>query len=128
MGIYFLVKDNKIINSIMWDGLSSLTLGDGIEAFEKPIESNAGIGWDFINGVAYDPQGCICFTIQTDKEGISENNQFKVPTYEGGIYNNIIIDWGDGIVETGLNTWNDLRWEHTYSEQGQYQISIKSEN
>ncbi len=58
-------------------------------------------------------------TWETSNTGSSANNQITIPTFLGEVYN-YTVDWGDGsavTVETGDAT-------HTYTNPGQYQVSI----
>lgn len=43
---YAHIKDNKVINVIIWDGKSELSYADELVL----LTNNAGIGWDYING------------------------------------------------------------------------------
>jgi surface protein len=54
--------------------------------------------------------------------GSSNNNQVKLPLYNGGTYN-FVVDWGDSSTST-ITTWNQAETTHTYSATGTYTISI----
>jgi hypothetical protein len=43
---YAHIKDNKVINVIIWDGESELSYADELVL----ITDNAGIDWDYIDG------------------------------------------------------------------------------
>jgi hypothetical protein len=43
---YAHIKDNKVINVIVWDGKSELSYADEL----VEIVDNAGIDWDYIDG------------------------------------------------------------------------------
>jgi hypothetical protein len=43
---YAHIKDNKVINTIVWDGESELSYADEL----VPLNGNAGIDWDYIDG------------------------------------------------------------------------------
>ena len=43
---YALIKDNKVVNVILWDGESELSYVDEL----VPLTENAGIDWDYIDG------------------------------------------------------------------------------
>jgi hypothetical protein len=54
--------------------------------------------------------------------GSSNNDQIKLPTYNGGSYN-CVIYWGDGTNST-ITTWDDADLTHTYAVAGIYTIYI----
>jgi hypothetical protein len=54
--------------------------------------------------------------------GSSNNNQVKLPTYNGGTYN-CIISWGDGLSDI-ITAWNDAALTHTYAAIGTYPVRI----
>ena len=60
---------------------------------------------------------------KTDNPGVSASNQIKIPTFASGTYN-ATADWDDGNIETGLTTFDDPRWTHTYSSAGTFNIKI----
>jgi hypothetical protein len=43
---YAHIKDNKVINVIVWDGESKLSYANEL----VPLTGNAGIDWDYIDG------------------------------------------------------------------------------
>jgi hypothetical protein len=43
---YALIKDNKVVNVILWDGESEIHYADSL----VPLTENAGIDWDYIDG------------------------------------------------------------------------------
>jgi hypothetical protein len=43
---YAHIKDNKVINVIVWDNKSELSYSDEL----VPLTGNAGIDWDYIDG------------------------------------------------------------------------------
>jgi uncharacterized membrane protein len=43
---YAHIKDNKVINVILWDGESELSYSDELVL----LTNNAGIDWDYIDG------------------------------------------------------------------------------
>ena len=43
---YAHIKDNKVINVIVWDGESELSYANEL----VPLTDNAGIGWDYLDG------------------------------------------------------------------------------
>ncbi|MCJ8314072.1 MAG: BspA family leucine-rich repeat surface protein, partial [Pseudomonadales bacterium] len=58
-------------------------------------------------------------TWQTDKEGVSNDNQITLGVNSDFSYD-FIIDWGDG--ETDSNVTSEIT--HTYSQSGEYQLKI----
>lgn len=60
---------------------------------------------------------------KTDNPGLSNNDQITIPTEASGTYN-ATVDWGDGTIETGLITFNDARWTHTYTASGTFNVKI----
>ena len=55
MSIYAHVKDGKVVNTSVWDGLQSYTPPEGVEMVllsesDEPHAGMAGIGWDFVDG------------------------------------------------------------------------------
>ena len=54
--------------------------------------------------------------------GSSNNNQIKLPLYNGGTYN-FVVDWGDNSSST-ITTWNQAQTTHTYASTGTYTVSI----
>jgi hypothetical protein len=44
--LYAHIKNNKVINTIIWDGESELSYADEL----IPLTDNAGIDWDYIDG------------------------------------------------------------------------------
>jgi hypothetical protein len=47
---YAHIENNKVVNVILWDGKSELSYVDEL----VPITDNAGIDWDYIDGVFVD--------------------------------------------------------------------------
>lgn len=65
------------------------------------------------------------FTVKTDNTGTSNNDQFTAPTVLVGTYDETTtVDWGDGVIDTNMSTYNDARWTHTYPSAGTYTIRI----
>ena len=48
------IKDNVVINVILWDGVSSWTPPENCEVVPLPPET--GIGYRYINGQFFDPE------------------------------------------------------------------------
>lgn len=44
---YAIVKDNKVVNVIRWDGESRYTCPEGCELVK--LQGKGGIGWDYID-------------------------------------------------------------------------------
>ncbi len=65
------------------------------------------------------------FTIDTENtsSGSSLNTQFMMPLVSGGSYN-ATVNWGDGSSDT-ITSYNQQEVTHTYSNAGQYEISIE---
>jgi hypothetical protein len=57
--------------------------------------------------------------------GSSNNNQVKLPVYNGGVYN-FVVDWGDGLSDV-ITAWNDAALTHTYAAIGTYTIRISGQ-
>jgi surface protein len=57
--------------------------------------------------------------------GSSNNNQVKLPTYNGGVYN-CVVNWGDGLSDV-ITAWNDAALTHTYASIGTYTITISGQ-
>ena len=67
------------------------------------------------------------FTVNTEFTGESNNNQFKLPLVDGGIYN-CIIYWGDGTSTPIKATSKDyIEYIHTYDEPRVYTITIRGQ-
>ena len=47
---YAHIKDNKVVNVIVWDGESELSYADEL----VPLTDNAGIDWDYFDGTFVD--------------------------------------------------------------------------
>ena len=55
---YAVVADGKVVNVIVWDGVSSYDPGEGLTLVPLPFEEDeggtrrytGGIGWDYIDG------------------------------------------------------------------------------
>jgi hypothetical protein len=80
-----------------------------VECNEAPVPPAPALG-EFI------------FSVKTDNQGDSNDDQFQMGTRDQGVYN-CTVDWGDGNSDT-ITTWNDPRWTHTYSVAGTYTITI----
>ena len=63
---------------------------------------------------------------KTDNAGTSTSTQITIPTVSSGTYAST-VDWGDGSIESSLNTFNDARWTHTYSSAGTYVVKISGD-
>ncbi len=57
---YAHIKDNKVINVIVWDGESELSYADEL----APLIDNAGIGWDYVDKVFVDNRPKNDFTVE----------------------------------------------------------------
>ena len=60
-------------------------------------------------------------TWKTNNPGISNDNQIKIPTFPGEVYN-YNVDWGDGTLDSGITS--DSGITHTYTMPGIYSVSI----
>ena len=47
MKTYAEIIDNKVVNVVMWDGVT--LFNPGMELVEIPEDSHAGIGWDYVD-------------------------------------------------------------------------------
>ena len=62
-------------------------------------------------------------TWKTDNVGPTNDDQIKIPVYDGGIYD-CTVYWGDGTNDV-ISTWNDAAWTHTYAGgAGTYTVNI----
>jgi len=97
-------------------GVGTAKYCDGAAARQNMIDSD---GWTITDG------GSACFesTWTTDNTGTSNDDQITIPTDAAGTYN-ATVDWGDGNVETGFTTFNDVRWTHTYTSIGTFTVKI----
>lgn len=80
-------------------------------------------GVDETENTAASPSGGVgpvpfVFTVQTDLEGASDDNQFTIPVEWGTFL--FQVDWGDGSVDTGV----DDAITHSYDAPGEYDITI----
>lgn len=57
---------------------------------------------------------------KTDNPGASEDNQISIPPYGGS---GITVDWGDGSTDF-IDSFDDPAVTHTYSEIGEYDVTI----
>jgi hypothetical protein len=48
MNVYLIIKDEQVINTVLWDGVSSWTAPEGTTA--EPSPSYVGIGWTRVDG------------------------------------------------------------------------------
>jgi hypothetical protein len=48
MKTYAEIVDDKVVNVVLWDGVSHFNTG--LEIVEIPEDSYAGIGWDYVDG------------------------------------------------------------------------------
>lgn len=80
----------------------------GVDETENAAASPSG-------GVGPEP---FVFTVQTDLEGASDDDQFTIPVEWGTFL--FQVDWGDGNVDTGV----DDAITHTYDAPGEYDITI----
>jgi surface protein len=62
---------------------------------------------------------------QTDKRGVSNDNQVKLPLVSSGNYS-FTVYWGDGSQDT-ITAWDDPLRTHTYSILGTYEIAIRGQ-
>jgi len=58
----------------------------------------------------------------TTNEGDSGNNQIILPLTPSGTYN-FVVNWGDGNFDT-ITAWNQAETTHTYSNPGEYTVTI----
>jgi hypothetical protein len=142
MNDYLIIENNIIINIIKWSGSGFLPLPP-IWTLEKVTDPQTQVKGNYIfDGIGYNPADIFQFEIDTtltssfiendktsnttlDPENlVIAENQFKIPTLETGTYSNIVIDWGDGTIDTGINKWNDPKLVHTYKTAGVYTIKI----
>lgn len=49
MGIFALIKDDKVINTIVWDG-DDIDFGEGVTPVEIPEGVTVSIGWGYADG------------------------------------------------------------------------------
>jgi hypothetical protein len=66
------------------------------------------------------------FSVNTANAGVSNNDQFKLPLFSGGIYDFTVEDWGDGTSDN-ITVWNDPKSTHTYPAPGIYEITISGQ-
>ncbi|WP_422106260.1 BspA family leucine-rich repeat surface protein [Winogradskyella sp.] len=64
-------------------------------------------------------RGGSCYPFITTWQTTTDNESITIPTFSGDIYN-YTVDWGDGMVETGLT--GDAT--HTYTTTGTYTVRI----
>jgi hypothetical protein len=57
---YAHIKDNKVVNVIVWDGELELSYADEL----VPLTDNAGIDWDYVDGTFIDNRPKNDFIIQ----------------------------------------------------------------
>lgn len=50
MANYAIVKDNKVVNTCAWDGITEWTPPENTQAVEIPDDVVAGVGYDYIDG------------------------------------------------------------------------------
>lgn len=62
-------------------------------------------------------------TWKTDNAGVSASNQITIPIPSTATCN-CDVDFGDGTIETGLTSYSDPRWTHTYTTPGTYEVKI----
>jgi len=142
MSKYLMIQDNKIINIFVWNGQGFLPFPPTINVQEVTDPQTQTIGNYIFDGIGYSPSDILQLEIDTnltspsiendetvnptpDPDNLATaNNQFKIPTLESGNYSNIVIDWGDGVIDTSINEWNDPRLVHTYETAGAYTIKI----
>jgi len=79
-------------------------------------------GW---GGIYYDlteQEQAFIFTVQTDKAGVSNNDQFTLPLTDNGTVD-IVVNWGDGTSDT-ITAFDQAEKTHTYPSIGTYEIKI----
>jgi surface protein len=79
-------------------------------------------GW---GGIYYDLAEQIptfIFTVQTDKTGTSNDDQFTLPLTDNGTVD-IVVNWGDGTSDT-ITAFDQTEKTHTYPSIGTYEIQI----
>jgi hypothetical protein len=57
---YAHIKDNKVVNVIVWDGELELSYADEL----VPLTDNAGIDWDYVDGTFVDNRPKNDFTVE----------------------------------------------------------------
>lgn len=142
MNDYMIIENNIIINMIKWSGSGFFPLPPTWTLQEVTDTQTQTKNNYIFDGIGYNPSDILQLEIDTnlttpsiendetvnptpDPENLATaNNQFKIPTLESGTYSNIVIDWGDGVIDTGINEWNDPRLIHTYETAGAYTIKI----
>ena len=77
-------------------------------------------GW---GGIYYDlTEQAFIFTVQTDKSGTSNDDQFTLPLTDNGTVD-IEVNWGDGTSDT-ITAFDQAEKTHTYPSTGTYEIKI----
>ena len=77
-------------------------------------------GW---GGIYYDlTEQAFIFTVQTDKIGTSNNDQFTLPLTDNGTVD-IVVNWGDGTSDA-ITAFDQAEKTHTYPSTGTYEIQI----
>lgn len=51
MGLWALIKDDKVINTIVWDGVFEVDFGDGVTSVEIPENASVSSGDSYENGI-----------------------------------------------------------------------------
>lgn len=54
MDTYLIIKDNKVVNTVVWDGVSEWTAPEGTTV--EPSVAGVGIGWELVDGVWTAPE------------------------------------------------------------------------
>ncbi len=85
---------------------------------------NIGESWGLFN-VTTKEHGDFISVWKTDNSGVSGDNQITLPLEADGSYD-FSVDWGDGTTSQ-ITQWDQAEVTHTYTEVGEYTVTISGE-